>query len=145
MLDIAMAIQAPSGWLELENRVGGYVVHKESRAEQAVSWRKQEITSNYVEGTFVNEAVRENVTEAVVVYVYGPTSYDLSVRVKALTDAFSQIRYQMRFRDGNMLTTWDCSVADYTVQTPQEMINSTMAVVKAQVPRRPSATTVKVP
>lgn len=144
-LDIAMAIQAPSGWVELENLPGGYQVHKESRAEQATSWRKQEISSNFVEGTYVNDAVRENVTETVAVYVYGPTSFDLQARVKVLTDAFSQIRYSMRFRDGNLLTTWDCGVADFTVQTPQEMINATMAVVRAQVPRRPSVTTAKVP
>jgi hypothetical protein len=97
-----------------------------------------------VEGTYVNDAVRENVTETVAIYVYGTTPYQLQTRVKALTDAFSQIRYAMRFRSGDLLETWDCGVADYVVQTPQEMINATRAVVKASVPRRPTVTTSQV-
>jgi hypothetical protein len=145
MLDVAFAIQAPSGWVELEDPANGYEAHKETRAEQGVSWRKQEITSTFVEGTNVNDAVKENVTESVAIYVDAPTSYVLAQRIKVLTDALSQIRYSMRFRNGNLLETWDCAVADYTIETPQEMINSTMAVVRASVPRRPTVTMAQVP
>lgn len=145
MLDVAFAIQAPSGWVELEDPANGYEAHKETRAEQGVSWRKQEISSTFVEGTFVNDAVKENVTETLAIYVDAHTPYELAVRVKVLTDALSQIRYQVRMRSGNLLETWDCAVADYTVQTPQEMINSRMAVVRASVPRRPTVVTALVP
>jgi hypothetical protein len=144
MLDVVFSIKAPSGWLSLENPAGGYEAHKDARGEQATAWRRQEISSSYVEGTYTNEAVKENVTEALAVYVYGPTPYDLYTRIKVLTDAFSQIRYQITMRTGNLLETWDCSAADYTIQTPQEMINATIAVVRATVPRRPTIVTAKV-
>ncbi|HEY5727423.1 MAG TPA: hypothetical protein VIV08_02305 [Acidimicrobiia bacterium] len=138
MLDVSFAIEAPSGWLELEDPANGYEAHKESRIDQSVTWRKQEISSNYVEGTYVNDAVRENVTETIAIYVDAPTPFVLMERVTALTDALSQIRYQVAMRSGDLLETWDCGVADYTIQTPQEMINARMAVVRAVIPRRPT-------
>ena len=137
-LDIAFSIHAPSGWLDLDDAAGGYEAHKDTRAGQSVTWRKQEIESPYVEGTFVNEAVRENVSEALAIYVRGGSPFELRQRVTALTDALSQLQYEVRMVEGNAQETWDCSVADYTIETPQEMINSTMALVRATVPRRPT-------
>jgi hypothetical protein len=143
-LDVSFSIEAPSGWIELEDRENGYELHKEAKAERGTQWRKKEISSGYVEGTYVTEAVKENITEPVVVYVYGETPFELETRIIALTDAFDQLQYEIRMRNGDLLETWDCAVADYVVQSPQELINSTMAVVRATVPRRPSVTRAQV-
>jgi hypothetical protein len=84
-LQVAFSIQGVGGWLDLEDPQNGYEAHKDARAQQAVSWRKQEITSAYVEGAFITEAVREMVVEPLVIYVHGATIYQLDQRVTALT------------------------------------------------------------
>jgi hypothetical protein len=144
-LQVAFSIQGVGGWLDLEDPQNGYEAHKDARAQQAVSWRKQEITSAYVEGAFVTEAVREMVVEPLVIYVHGATIYQLDQRVTALTQALSQLQFQVKAQLGNLLETWRCTVADYTVETTQEFLHSTMAVVRAQVPRQPSVTKAVVP
>lgn len=139
-LDVVFSIHAPSGWIVLEDPTTGYLAHKEARGDRSVQWRKQEISSAYVEGSYVNTAVKENIVEPLVVYVYGGTPYELEQRVTALTDGLDQMQYQVTMRNGDLEETWDCTVADYVVQTPQEMLNATMAVVRASVPRRPTVT-----
>jgi hypothetical protein len=139
MLDIAFSIHGPAGWIDLEDPEGGYEAHKDTRATQAISWRKQEISSAYVEGTFVNDAVKENVVEALAIYVQGTTQFELSQRVQALTDALSQLQYEIKARYGNAEETWTCSVADITLEFGQELVSETMMLVRAQVPRLPHA------
>ena len=144
MLDIAFSIHGPAGWIDLEDPANGYEAHKDTRASQAVTWRKHEITSAYVEGTFVNEAVKENVTEALVVTVSGASHFELQTRVQAILDALSQLRYEVKARIGNAEETWTCSVADYTVESSQELLNSGKVIVRAQVPRMPTVTLLEV-
>ena len=137
-LDVAFAIHGPGGWIELDDEAAGYETHKDARSEQAVTWRRQNIDSAYVEGTYTNEAVRENVTESVVIRVFGANQWEFSQRLEALTDALSQLQYDFRMQVGNLRETWKCSVADYTVQTPQEMLHASMGIVRAQIPRLPA-------
>lgn len=138
MVDIAFSIHGPGGWIDLEDLEGGYEVHKDTRATQSVTFRKQEISSPYVEGTFTNEAVRENVTEPLVIYVYGDSAFELDARVSAVTDALEQLQYEIKAQIGNLEETWTCSTADYAVETSQEFIHATMALIRAQVPRLPT-------
>lgn len=140
MLDVSFSIYAPSGWLDLEDPANGYEAHRDTRGTRAVSWRKREISSNYVEGTFVNDAVRENVIEALAIYVRGDDPFQLDERVTALTNALEQLHYLVRARTGNLLETWSCMVAEYTIETSMEMQHATMALVRASVPRLPTVT-----
>lgn len=137
-LDIAWSILGPAGWIDLEDRANGYEMHKETHAAQAHSWRRQDISSPYVEGTYTNQAVRENVTEAVAIYVYGDTVFELKTRMDLILAALGQLNYQVKARSGNLLETWDCAIADYTIEMGQEMLNSTMCVIRANIPRRPT-------
>ncbi|HEY5787510.1 MAG TPA: hypothetical protein VIT65_22320 [Microlunatus sp.] len=137
-LEVAFSIQGVGGWIDLEDPASGYVVHKDTRAQQTVTWRKQEVTSAYVEGAFVNEAVREVIVEPLIVYVKGDTILELDQRVTALTDALSQLQFEVRAQLGNLRETWRCTVADYTIETTQEYLHATMATVRAQVPRQPT-------
>lgn len=143
-LDVEISIHGPGGWILLEDPENGYTAHKEALASKSVTWRKKEIESDYVEGTFTNEAVRANIVEQLVIYVDGLSPWATSERVRALTEALEQLQYEVKVRDGDLEETWTCSVADYTLETGQELRNATMVIVRASVPRLPYATRVQV-
>lgn len=141
---LAAAIHTQLGWLELEDAANGYELHKDSIATKQVTWRKQEVESPWAEGTFVNRAVRGNVTEAMHVWVAGASPFELDQRLTAFTDALGQLQYQVRVRTGDLLETWTCLPADYTIQTQQEYRFATLALVQATIPRLPTTTKAQV-
>lgn len=143
-LDVTAKIQTPTGWLELEDEANGYTLSADSFASSAVSHRKVEVSSEWMEGTFVVRSVRENVTETVSVFVTGATPAELSDRLLALTDGFDQLNYAMVVRFADAQETWSCQVADYTTSTKAELRHATMAQVTATVPRLPSVVRAKV-
>lgn len=144
LLDLSAQIQAPGGWLDLEDEANGYWLHNESFKQSSVTHRKTDISSEWVEGSFTTRGVRENVVEQVSVYVQGATPYQLQTRLKALTDALEQLTFQMVVRFGDSQQTWTCEMADYTVVTQQEYRFATMALVQANVPRLPGAALIQV-
>lgn len=143
-LDISVQIETPTGWLELEDEANGYTVGADSFVSSAVTHRKTEINSEWMEGTFISRAVRENVTETVAVYVTGNSPHQLATRLNRLTDGFNQLSYAMVVRFGDVSETWSCWVSDYTVATKTELRHATIAVVSATVPRLPSVAQSKV-
>ena len=143
-LDVAARIQTPSGWIDLNDRAAGYELGPEAFTTAATSHRKGEISSEWMEGTFVTRSVRENIIETVSVYVYGDSAHQLAVRQQALTDGFDQLSYAMVVRFEDAEESWDCWVADYTTSTRAEMRRTNMSLVTAQVPRLPSAARAKV-
>ena len=143
-LDVSARIETPTGWIELEDEDNGYALAADSFATAAVSHRKSEISSEWLEGTFVTRSVRENITETVAVYVTGDSPHQLRTRLSALTDGFDQLQYKMTVRFGNAEETWSCWVSDYTTSTKVEMRFATMALVTATVPRLPAAALTKV-
>ena len=144
ILDVSAKIETPTGWIELDDPEGGYELAADSFATAAISHRKTEVSSEWLEGTFVTRSVRENVAEAVNVYVAGATPYELAARLKALTDGFDQLGYAMVVRFADAAEDWSCQVADYTIETKVEMRHATIALVKASVPRLPAKTLTRV-
>lgn len=135
-LRIGARISTNLGWLDLNDGVS-YKLEAGSFAERAISWRKREVTSDYVEGAFLVNAVRDNVAEALNVWVRGETYYDLGLARKRLEDALCQLSYQLSFRTTDATRYWDCTVADYVVTTTREFTHARIALVKATVPRHP--------
>jgi hypothetical protein len=143
-LDLSVVIDTALGPLELEDAVGGYEIGKASFATAPTTWRKQEISAEYVEGTYVNRAVRENVQEALEVYVSGSTQFEFQTRVSALLDALGQLVYTITRRIGDAQEVWSCTVADYSLETQQEFLVATIGKVTARVPRLPTVTRTQV-
>ena len=144
VLDVSAKILTPTGWIELENETGGYTLASDSFTDRSISYRKTEIESEWIEGTFISRAVRGSVTEKVSVYVSATTPYGLELALKRLTDGFSQLSFSMIVRFGDNQETWNCNLAEYTVSTKQEMRFATMALVNATVPRAPTVARVQV-
>lgn len=136
-LIIRCRITTPDGWMDLNNH-DSYELEAESLGNRQVTHRKQEASNPYVPGTWVVSAVPDNVVETVSLWVRGQNHYELSQRVMALEDAFSQLQFYMQWSVEDRLMTWFCQVADYQINTQREFQHATMAKFVAQVPRYPA-------
>ena len=136
-LDLTARISAPSGWIDLN--YSPYRLEASTFGERSVSWRKREVSSEFVEGTFVVSAVRENVTETLAVWVKGESEFDLQTNLDKLCGALEQLSYRLMQRHGNSAVYYDCTVADYTVTESREFKHAGIALVRASVPRHPQA------
>lgn len=137
-LDLECSIEGPAGWIVLEDEANGYSLESSSFGEASTTHRKTEVSSEWIEGSFVVRSVRENVTETLAVYVTGATPYELATRLAALTNALEQNSFILTTRWGNLAETYYCSVADYKVTASQPLRFATMALVTATVPHLPT-------
>lgn len=135
---VSCIISTGTGPLQLENESAGYVLERSSLEEFRTSWRKHEVNNDWVEGSYVIGAVKENVTEPLAVYVTGDTVAQFRSRLNLLTAALDQLQYTVVVLEGGVSETWRCSMADYTVRTSQELRLAKMGLVTAQVPRKPT-------
>lgn len=135
----AARISTPYGWLYLggntQYRLGGA-----SFEDRQTSFRRSEVSSPYVEGTLLINALRENITETLEVIVEERESMGLQDAVRALGVAFSQIRYVVQVQLRRDLWTWNAYAADHSVQTRREFVHARLAVVRAEIPRDPHDT-----
>lgn len=135
-ISITCKIASPTGWLDL-NDGRRYQLEKSSFGESSTTWRKREVTSDYVEGTYVVNAVRENVVETLSVWIYGETYYDVEAAEARLVEAISQLSYQLMFRTNNSASYYDCTVGDYQTTASHEFRHAGIKLLKASVPRHP--------
>jgi hypothetical protein len=106
--------------------------------ESSLTWRKQEANNPFVDGTWVVNATKENITSVVDVYVRGESTMEATNALKALRDAFSQLNYGIEFTIDDVVYYYRCYVADFSIKTPREFRFSTMAQFSAQVPHDPN-------
>lgn len=144
-LAVSLTLATPTGVIELEDPAGGYSLHKDTYTQAAHTFRKQEITSEWTEGTFYGRAVEDNVTETVAVWVNGTSQFDFQAKVEAVLAGFRQLQYQMVKTIGDARWTWQCFVADFSIETSQEFLFATTGLIRAQVPRLPHPAVVQVP
>lgn len=141
MADLALVctITAPGGTLDLE--AAPYALERGAFEEAQVSWRKQEATSPWVEGTFITHAVRENITRPLNVWVSAATDAALETAISELTDALEQLSFTITFGVTGSTTTWRCQMADYSIRREQGHRVAKTALVSAQVPTKPTPVT----
>ncbi|CAB4194630.1 hypothetical protein UFOVP1264_85 [uncultured Caudovirales phage] len=126
-------------WLYL-NDGEVYRVAKGSFENSATQFRRDDVQNAFLEGKYTINALRENVTETLVVYVKGNTAMEMSESVRKLTDALSQIRFRMEVVIDNASRGWWCYASDFTINTSHEFLHSRMAQITAQIPRDPVET-----
>lgn len=130
----------PSLSLEQPGDPFPYQLEAGTREEYGVTFRKQEVSSPFVEGTYLIQAVRENVTEQVNVWVRGRTHMEMDRRIQAVLERVERPRFVTDFRVGSVIERWNCQVASYTVRTQREYQHATMALLRMQIPRLPRIT-----
>jgi hypothetical protein len=138
-IDIKCRVTTEGGWLDL--MAGPYRLSAEAFVEEALTWRRAEVSNPFVDGSWLVSAVKDNITSAVDVYVRGETTAVTANAVEALKAAFGQINFGIEFTVDDVTYFYKCYASDYTVKTPRELRFSRMAQFSAQVPRHPVAET----
>lgn len=123
-------------WLDLNDKTV-YTIAAGSFEETSVQFRREEITNPFIEGTYVVNALRDNVMMNLVVRVSGERTYDVAEAVTQLTDALGQVNYKVMLIIDGAKWIYNCYAADYSVQTPRELLHSRMATVSAEIMRDP--------
>lgn len=134
---VGCRLTVPGGWLDLMS--GPYRLSADAFTEQETTWRRSEVASPFVEGSWTVNAVRENVTEQLDVWVRGVDTAGTSRAVQALLDALAQLNFGLEVTFDSVTAFYQCYVADVSVKTPRELRFSRMAQVSALVPRHPVA------
>lgn len=134
---VAARISTPYGWLYLGTGTQ-YRIAAGSFEDQRTTFRRSEVTSPYVEGTYVINALRENVTESLNVMVEDREALSLADAVRALGSALCQVRYSVQVQLRRDVWTWQAYAADHTVSTKREFLHARLAEVKAEIPRDPN-------
>jgi hypothetical protein len=129
-------VSSPAGWININDHIN-YELSGETRGSRQVGHRKQEVTSPYINGSFVVNAVSDNIDEQVAVWVFGDSHYTMLQKVQALETAFTQLSYAIEWVIEDHAEIWDCQLADYTVNTQREFLHAKQALFTATVPRQP--------
>lgn len=141
MNTFATSISTPTGPLSLD--LFPYRLEKDTRSNQQVSLRRVEAKNPFVQGAYLVNAVKENVTETLNVYVKSTSDSATYNATKALTDALEQITYSISFNRNDYTETWTCFASEYQIATQHEFQHAGLVLVRASVVRLPSV--VKVP
>lgn len=134
-LDVSARISTPFGWLEVN--YGPYELHRSSFGETQRTMRRTQTTNPFVPGTFTVNAVPDNVTETLAVWVTGDSHYEMDVALQTLIEALEAPSFLMEKRVEDSLEMWWCFSADVQIQTQAEYLHARKALVNAQVPRLP--------
>lgn len=136
LLTLSVTVSTPTGTLELNDRVV-YRVADGSFADQSVTKRRTEAPNPFLEGTFVVNALRDNVTETLKVYVYGSTHAEFAAAMAELKEAFDQARFAVVKTVEGQVTTWSCYSSDYQMSTQREFVHSRMGLLSVSLLRHP--------
>lgn len=135
-LPVRCQISTPTGMLNV-NDGKRYRLEDSTMSESSVTWRRKEVQSPFIEGTFLVDAVRENVQENLTVWVEEFDHYSLELAVRDLTDAVSQLNYYIHWTVDTVEFVWRCQTADYSIQADKNLRHATMSKVACRINRLP--------
>src|SRR5688500_8967806 len=79
-----------------------------------LTWRRKEIKADYVHGSTLISAIKENPILPISILVEGDTAADLIENTALLLRAFEQFRYRVGLTINSQAYQWYCQPADYT-------------------------------
>jgi|APGre2960657404_1045060.scaffolds.fasta_scaffold00158_28 hypothetical protein len=135
VFDVAIE-EADGNWLSLNDH-SSYTIGGDSFQSSSQQFRKQTVSSPYVDGTYQISARPENATERIVVYVGGDTWQDCQNNIYRLIEAFTQNKYLVRRDIETNRETWTCWTAEYEVQSGRVYVHNRYVPVSLSVPRLP--------
>jgi len=132
-LNLSVRISTTTGmWLELNDHVA-YTVADGSFEEQGVTFRRQEAPNPFLEGTFIVTALRNNVTDALNIYVSGTTQYEHAQRLATLKALFGQHQFQVERVVDDARTLWNCYASDYGSSASRPLLHARKSLLKVQL------------
>ena len=135
-LPIRCRIDTGGQWMDI-NDGKHYNLEASTLSEASVQWRRKEVQSPYLPGTWVVNAVKDNVLENLVVWVSGDDHYEMSQHLYRLTDALDQLYYAIWWRVDTDEYAWHCQVSDYQIVSDRDLRHASVCKVVAKVPRYP--------
>lgn len=126
-------------WVDFSNGTT-YKVGKGTLENSAVTFRRDEVTNAFIEGKFTVNALRDNITEGIVIYAYGTTISGLKTAIDALTSIIGQTNFSARITLENSQRLWECWASDYTVNITNELYHNRQAIINIQLQRLPGET-----
>lgn len=141
MADLQLAVRLIAGATTIELEQDPYSLHSDTRTNAQVSLRKHEASGPYVEGSITVSAVRENVTETVAIWVQEDTPLLLGQAVRALEALLIKSTFTLQWDwVGSARENWTCFASSYVIESSQPLMVAKQALVRASVPRLPTAT-----
>jgi hypothetical protein len=107
----------------------------------AVTWKRQYASSVFVHGDVLVNAVKGHGNLPMMVRVKGTTQAAVDTNLAALLRALDQFSYQLSITIAGVTWTWNCDLADYSVDDGGEFSKfyklAKQTIVTAQIPRNP--------
>ena len=136
-IGLSVRVSMPNGgWCELNDHVV-FTVADGSFDGEAVSWRRAEDTNPFLEGTYLINALRNNVTRPLNVYVEGQTQFDLNDNLDNLKGYLSQRQFQLVRTIDNSARLFTCFASDYAIQSDRPLMFARKALLKCQLVTHP--------
>ncbi len=120
------------------NTLPGYELEGSSLDEVATSWRRNEVSNPWVEGTYTISAVRENQVVPVSVWVRGVSHQEMRQRQIELERRVAEPRWELQLSLPGYTEYWTCQTSDTVVRTQREYLHAMHALVRIQVVRLPT-------
>lgn len=134
---LSMLIQRGDKWLQLQDPAAGFELHAETFSTKTVTHKKVDVESEWIEGSWTQRSLRNNITEMVSVWITGRSGAEMMGRVRRLTNALDQPSFRIYWEVDGYKELWYCQSADYTIESSQPMLFARQVLVKASVPRLP--------
>jgi hypothetical protein len=136
-IDLSVRISNPTGgWIELNDHVV-FTVADGSFAEESVTHRRAEDTNPFLEGAYLINALRGNVTRPLNVYVEGQTHYDMEENLDRLKALVEQRQYQLARTVENAGRLFTCFASDYSTTSDRPLLFARKALLKVQLVTHP--------
>jgi hypothetical protein len=135
-LNVSSYITTPGGTLNINDHVS-YVIAGPSILGGTVQWDRKTVSAPDVDGDFTIHRRRTNVTDMLAIYVKGNSAGDLFNKIRTLTDAFSQDRFEVTINIDGSAHTWECEASDYAVELDTAHVNARYAKVLFNILRKP--------
>lgn len=121
--------------LNLNDHLNYIVVNQILGAQ--VQWRRQAVTSPFIEGQYTVGRVRDVVTDKFAVQVLGADQATMFGNLQALLAAFNQDYFNLSITLDNQMLTFACEASVYTVDFSQERIWARQMLVTFDLRRQP--------
>jgi hypothetical protein len=136
-IDLSVRLSAPNGgWIELNDHVV-FTVADGSFADEQVTHRRAEDTNVFLEGAYLINALRGNVTRPLNVYVEGQTHFDMWDNLDRLKALVEQRQFQLARVVENAGRLFTCFASDYSTTCDRPLMFARKALLKVQLVTHP--------
>ncbi len=126
------------GDLEINDHIKYYVAEF---GDQSITWRRQQVSSPWVDGTVTSQRSKENVTRSMTIEVLGDNWADTLSNAKDLIDAVSQDTFVLTSDMNSEIVSYICEASDYSWAQSKERWHSYRGILTVSLIHKPNPTT----